>query len=1057
MAVLTIKHYNDSIDSFVKNITDSSKSYYIFIGKPDPWPDEQNPPAANTSIHEYQQTIYDDLVYGKKIGQYDVAYMIPKHVWTSNTIYDRYDQNDANLYTKKFYVVTDKREVYKCINNNYNNPSSVKPDLPLPYSSFNTSDGYTWKYMYTIDINYNGKFTTNDYIPIAANSIGSTYDVNVRGNTVNGTIDAIIVNYGGENFQTYTSGFLKAFVNNNVVQLANNASQYNNFYTDSTIYLKSGFGSGQLRKISSYNGLTKQIGVTTPFESYRYFELTGINGINNINAGQTVTQRFENLAVNFISGYFNNGDTIIQTDDSNNSNNFAIGTIVSSNSTTIKVVTTTPNSFLTYAPVYVSSQAGIQRLIGDVYVTSGSNTVTGVSTVFKDVANTANSQYQVGQYIRVGNNANTNIRRITSIASNTSLQVDYPFNVTLVANTHYLMPVAANPTSVTISQANGVITNLNLTGVQLNISNVSILGLNFFVGEIATMVDSANVSQLANGTVAYSNSSTVILSNVQGPSFQSGYFLLGSSSLQKANIDFVTSNPNITVSDPRGEFINGQILYFRPTANLSQSIANATLVSSYIIPNELTEYVISPTVEIDGDGDGAIAYTIVNAQSNSIGSVVVVNTGSGYTYANINIVANNQFGGNADLTSVIAPVRGHGYDPTEELGSRYVSISTTFDDIQNENYVFPGYGSYRRIGIIKDPLYDDVTINMDSFDRAQLTVNNTSGYSFSNGEIVLQTMTNAAAVVSVYDSGDNSAFLELKNIRGDWAANGQYANGDPIDDTIYGLSSGASANVLVYEVNRFTLGSNVELVSEIYSGGTGRIKQVVNNTQIKLTDVSGRFDANDIVYSETSNAYANVTSIFVSNNTTDESIVFGDKFNQTARVTLSSSYGFFHEFEYIEQSVTDARGKILSSNSELDIEISSPSGSFTLGDTVFSTNTNANGIVTFANSSYLKMTSVNGDFYVNDTINNGVETATVDAVYKVLLLTDVSDVNKFQSSSLYSITGTESGAYGFTTIANTINYPDLVRESGSVIYLENVEAFTRSNTSNEKISLIIKF
>lgn len=408
--------------------------------------------------------------------------------------------------------------------------------------------------------------------------------------------------------------------------------------------------------------------------------------------------------------------------------------------------------------------------------------------------------------------------------------------------------------------------------------------------------------------------------------------------------------------------------------------------------------------------------------------------------------------------AIISPINGHGYDVAEELGARLVGITTTFDTIANENYMFPGYGSYRRLGIIKDPLYNDVTITVGNFDRASLTVNNNSGFNFSNGEFVLQPATNAAAIVAVYDSGQNNKFLELRSIKGNWAANSQYANGDPISDTIYGLTSGAEANVDVFSTNYFTLGSNVEIVSQVFSGATGRIVEIINTSEIKLTDVTGRFEINDIVYDINANVFATVASISVSNNTTDVSTIFGDRFNQTARITLSSSYGVFHDYEYVTQEVTNAYGQVMNSNRELDFTVTSPTGSFTVGDTIYNQNTNATGIITFANNTYLKLTSVNGIFYPNDIINNNIYSATVSNVYAVLLLSDVNEnPNRFQLSTLYTITGANSGAYGFATIANTIYYPDLIRDSGSVIYLDNVEAFYRSNTSKEKISLVIKF
>ena len=129
MAQLTINHYKDIIDSFFSNLTNSAKSYYMFIGKPDPWPNDAIPPVANSSVYSYEQTIYADMVYGKLIDINSVSYMIPRYNWVANTQYACYDQNDASLLDEQFYVVTDTNQVYKCIFNNYGGASTVKPSL----------------------------------------------------------------------------------------------------------------------------------------------------------------------------------------------------------------------------------------------------------------------------------------------------------------------------------------------------------------------------------------------------------------------------------------------------------------------------------------------------------------------------------------------------------------------------------------------------------------------------------------------------------------------------------------------------------------------------------------------------------------------------------------------------------------------------------------------------------------------------------------------------------------------------------------------------------------
>jgi len=1028
MAILTIRHYNDLVQTFIDNVTKREKSYYMFVGKPEPWDIDNAPPSANGSVAQYQLNAYQNIVYGKLLTSADVAALIPRYDWTTGTHYDRYDQNDGDLYTKKFFVVTNKNEVYKCSYNNAGGASTVKPDLATVSGTFRTADGYVWKYMYTIESVANTAFTSNNYIPITANT-------EVAANAVGGTIDTIAVEAGGINYQTYHEGFLTAFVNNYVIQLESTASPLNNFYTGSSIYLKAGYGAGQIRDVRSYSGLSKQVITVDPLDTFAHFELTNINGGGSIVAGLTAMQQIDSLAIDYAKGYFNPGDSIVQSDSG------AAASVVTSNSSILTAVRTSANQFSLALPIYNASQSGTLKS-GNVSITANSLLVTAVAgTSFV-------AEYPANSYIRVGTNANNNIRRVVS-ANSSALVCDAVFTANLVANIHYSLPYAADITSITLFNANGIVTDVNLDGVSLAISNSSILGTSFFLGEQVNMVDVNNINQLANGIVSFANTTSVVLDNVEG-TFTSGYFLLGSSSLQKSGIDYVAANPNVTVKDPSKAFVAGQTVFFRQTANLNVSVANATISSSYITPNELTEYVISPKVTITGDGDGALAYATVNAVANAIQTVVMINPGEGYNFATVAISANSLFGNSALAAAIIAPNLGHGSSPVEELGSVYLGISKTFSGMGDESYHVPGYGKYRVLGILENPLFVDATVNLDTFDHAKLVIRNKNGNNFANGEIVIQPQSNAAAIVNSYDPGANATFLELKMVRGTFISNTS-------NDHVYGLQSDAQANIAIFNTTRFTLHSNVEIVSELFSGASADIDDVISNTQIHMTNVSGIFAANDTLYDATTNAYANVVSIYTANGGIDVTSSFGSVFDQTARITLTSTHGTFTPFEMVVQDTTLATGRVISTTDEVDLVYASANSSFIVGDVMTSTNTAASATVIYANTTYLKTTSATGKFYPGDTvINTRSGGAIVSNAYPVLVIDDVSGPNRFQVGSNV-ITGSTSGAYGVPFAANTITYPDLVRNSGSVIYIENIAPFERSNTSQEKIGLVIKF
>lgn len=1126
MAVLTVHHFIGMVESFIKNVVDSRESYYMFVGRPNPWLDDDGNiddtaviPAID-SVSQHESSIYDDMVFGKIITENDVIQLAPKYNWTNNTVYAVYDQNDGDLYSKQFYVVNDNREVYKCIDNNYDAPSTVKPSLTTTSGTFKTSDGYTWKYMYTIEINKNNKFSTSNFMAVTPNT-------SVAENAVGGTIDIIRLTNGGSNYETHYSGYLKTVVkdasnifNAYVVGIDANANPLNNYYTGSSMYLNAGFGAGQVRKIKSYDGLNRLVTLETPFDTFMNFYIQDVTGTMSV--GDQLVQNIDSLAILFSNGYFQQGDSVIQSDTGAN------GLITSANSSIFRILKNSSNAFAIGYPIYNTSYSGVQAngtvevapfrvlnitsntgafTVGEtVYQSNGSaNTANGVvfsansSTIYlalvqgvfsnsyqvKGITSTSNAvvantttsnsglsyiyatpgssanlngEYAVNRYIRVGTDANTNIRRITAVNS-TVITVSSALGANATAQNHYRISSAAVVDSISLISASGYITNSNLNGVKLTISNSEVAGINFIIGEKVNMVDSANVNQSVYGIVSYANTENLILTNITG-SFVGGntFYVRGESSIQRALINTIDSYKNVTINQPTGNFYVGQPIKSKSSVS-GVEVGSANVISISVIPNELTHYYISPTVTIEGDGVNATAYSVINTDvgtTNNISEIVVINPGRRYTTANVHITANTFYGSGANAEAVISPSLGHGSNAYAELGARYAGIAVLFDRGINENYKFPVYGKYRRIGIIENVLFNDVTVNLNSFDRVRLNLTNKSGDGFQTDEIVYQANSQTAGVV-VYA---NSSFMELKNVRGTFSANGKFANLAISNDNIIGLTSNTTANVYSSNVIYFSLLSNTEVITQANTLATGRIVAVNSNTQILLTDVSGDFAANDVIYDPVTNAYANVASIYVANGIQEVTYSFADKFTQTLRIPLTTNTAPFQQFEYVKQDVTNAYGRVISDGSDVDIQISDVVGGlFSVGNVIQDQDTSANAVVVFANSSYLRLTAADGVFNVGDTIINNLSvSANVANVFPALVLNDISSENQFQSGVLSSnIVGQTSGAKGKCIEDDVILYPDLVRDSGTVIYMENLEPFEVSNTSKETIKLVIKF
>lgn len=1043
MAELTTNYYINLANSFISDVEDTRNSYYVFAGRALPWPNDSTPPVANDSVEQTSLSVYKDLLFGKLVANSDVQALIPRYDWTSNTVYSAYDQNDAALYDKNFYVVNDQFQVYKCIFNNGGRPSTVQPRLTSASGTFNTADGYIWKYMYTVDSAANTKFTSASYIPVDTNA-------NVSGNAVSGTIDAYKLTSSGNGYVVAETGFVYKLIDKFTLQLPSTSSANDNFYTKSSIYLKSGFGAGQVKEIVSYNGASKQIRVSSsdPFDTFYRLDLYAAP-VGTVITGYFAEQVVDRMNYLYLpnNASFTVGSNVVQSDTG------IVGTVLSANSSFLRIMRTDQTTpFQLELPLRDASQDGTAR-VGTASVTAGSNTVTGSGTQF---SNTANG-YSVGSYIRVGANTNSQIRRVTAITNSTSLSVSRPFSNTLVANSHFFVPVAAEPASITIARANGTVSNTNLNSLKLSISNSTISSRTFIAGEQVTQVDSANTYQGANGIVAFANSTTVYLSAVTG-TWTANLFTLGASSLQKSQIVTVDSSPNLTLSDPAGEFILDFPINFKTTAISNTYTGNATARAVVTLPNDQTEYQIGPTVLITGDGTGAKAIAQVNTALNSIYEVVgleVIDPGQDYTFANVTIYANTSFGSNATATAIVAPVGGHGKDSKYELGARYVGISTLFDIGTNEGYFYPTYGQYRRVGILENPEFADVRVTLQDFDRVNLVINNkvttSANVSITNwfpGEVVVQSSTNAAGVVVT----GNSTALQLKSVLGTFAASNAQIRGYYSNTT----ANVASASVIRFEVTNDSL---AEIVSQVGSGARGEIISIISNTSVMMSNVIGKFVSGDTMYDPTINAYAVVNSISTANGSRDVTSSFGSKFNQTMRLTLTSNTGAYTVGETVIQDVTNAYGVVVSTSNEIDLSINAISGSFSVGQKVYDQTTNANGVVISANATYLKLTSVsqNASFSTGSVINNGLSSnATILDTNPVLLLNNVDGPNRFQAGS-NTIVGQTSGAMGTCNSYSLIVYPELVRDTGRVLYVDNFQPITRSERSKEEIRLVIKF
>lgn len=1017
MAILTKDHSVNIANNFISDLESLSDSFYVFFGYTTPWPVESAPPTINNSYNTVELTFYNNLTFGKKITSTDCVMMAPNYTWQTNTVFTQFDQADPNIFTENFYCVTNQNQVYKCIYNNNGSPSTSQPALTSS-SFFTGADGYMWKYLYTIDPVSYSNFYSNNYIPVVPNT-------SVTSAAIPGAIPAIQVTNSGSQYICYNNDQLQNVVNNTVLILGPSANGSYGTYNNCAIYINSGTSSGQIRTIQSYDGSTKTATLDSPLNFSVAMQVS--NTIGTFPIGSTVTQTISTLQLTsgFGSG-ISVGANLIQSD----SGAFGYVTFVSAansvGSFTATVINSSNISFqvsgangINYG---ISSQTNMASLGGTISVTG--NTVTGTNTAFSSIF--------LGTYLRPSTYP-SEWRKVASVTNATSLQLSAPFTSPITNSVYTVLADVSLASNVVSSINSGTVNYSNFNSELLNLNTV--LGT-FILGEAVIQSGTG-----ANGIVSFTNSS-VIMVNLSNSSFTSNSQIVGISSNATANIVSIAYNSYISITS------NNTFLTNVPIFN-SATGGSATLVSLQQQPTTGTDYIVSPKVTITGDGTGCRAYSVINSHSNSISGIVCVNVGSNYTYANVSITNYPSYGSGASARALLSPVTGHGSNVASEIGANYVGIYKLFSNTTGESHALPAYGSYRQVGILKNPLFNDVSLSVNNYLRYTLGINPVTP-AFSNGDIVLQSSTNAGAIVSSYVL--NSANLELKLVTGTFAVSNS-SNSSAINDLNKSVGGFISNTTVTSSAvpNYFNINSNNQVVSQA-NAGQGTLVSA-NSSTVNLTNVKGTFSTGNVAYDLSTNAYANVVAINTANNTRAINFQY---FNQIVRLPLSSNVGAFIIGEIVTQATTNATGTILYYGGDTDIALSSSNGVFSNGEIVTqSTPSVATGVVIRANSSYVQIKEMSGQFNATSNVSGqSTTTGTISSVYPVLIL---NNVRKNWINSNNVISGSNSAASGFSNIANTIIYPDLVRNSGDVIYIENITPASVNVGSTEAISLVIKF
>jgi hypothetical protein len=206
-STLIAQQFIDLLDVAANSYLPSDKKSYMFvtIGKQIRWNQSDTPTTPGQSTRDLI-SYHDNAILAKRLSLDNISFVVPRVNWQTGIVYSQYGCTVCPLGTP-YYVLNSKDQVFKCLDNNGGAQSTDEPQLVLSATSleepyFLTSDGYKWKYLYTISSNQKQKFLNEEWMPVFFNRF-------VRSAAINRSIDIVRITNAGNN---YTDGSTQSII-----------------------------------------------------------------------------------------------------------------------------------------------------------------------------------------------------------------------------------------------------------------------------------------------------------------------------------------------------------------------------------------------------------------------------------------------------------------------------------------------------------------------------------------------------------------------------------------------------------------------------------------------------------------------------------------------------------------------------------------------------------------------------------------------------------------------------------------------------------------------------
>ena len=236
-------------------------------------------------------------------------------------------------------------------------------------------------------------------------------------------------------------------------------------------------------------------------------------------------------------------------------------------------------------------------------------------------------------------------------------------------------------------------------------------------------------------------------------------------------------------------------------------------------------------VPIKGDGSDAECTVVINNDS-KVDTVTVSNQGSGYTYANVDLIAGGVPTGTTIPTMdvIMSPKGGHGADIYRELGAYNVLLYSRIEN-DNENPDFVTGNQIARVGVVENPEVSAGTLlsvdKASAVNALRLTGTGYSSATFTADAYVTQTIaTGSTAVGRVINYNQTTGVLKYWQDR---SVSGFATVGTAETNPKYGFnlnqftaspSSGGSVTIVPSTGSNLTIDTNYTGISTIINNKT---------------------------------------------------------------------------------------------------------------------------------------------------------------------------------------------------------------------------------------------